>query len=400
MFYFFFESRGDKETDPLVLWMTGGPGCSSELAVFYENGPWNINEHNLSLSWNDYGWDTVSNMIYVDQPINTGFSYSHDPRDMRHDEKGVSEDMYDFLQVFLEAHPDYADRDLFITGESYGGHYVPALGGKIHAANKAKLGKHIYLKGMGIGNGLTVAKIQWGALPDYAFQNNLISEAEYVSIRRRMPACQVALKYCGSSGTISCIAAFVLCNNVFASILQAAGNINYYDIRENCTVPPLCYDFSPLDRYLDQPGVREALGVGSRRFQSCSTFVYKAMIMDFMRDLEKGIPEMLEDGIKLLVYAGENDLICNWLGNSRWVAAIEWSGHDEYQKAAWLPFKVDGEEAGIGTGTGPLFFLKLHNAGHLVPMDQPKAALEMLKRWIDGQPLTSPAPVSSEAETA
>lgn len=138
MFYFFFESRNSKN-DPVVIWLTGGPGCSSELALFYENGPFQIS-NNLSLVWNDYGWDKVfyfilllffcnnpelflsinlaislllkilcvciyiyllqiSNLIYVDQPTGTGFSYTSDNDDIRHDEQGVSNDLYDFLQV-------------------------------------------------------------------------------------------------------------------------------------------------------------------------------------------------------------------------------------------------------------------------------------------------------------
>lgn len=61
MFYVFFESRGDKAKDPLVLLMTGGPGCGSELAMFYQNGPFKIQDHieNLTLTWNDFGWDKV-----------------------------------------------------------------------------------------------------------------------------------------------------------------------------------------------------------------------------------------------------------------------------------------------------------------------------------------------------
>lgn len=98
MFYFFFESRGNKTDDPVVLWMTGGPGCASELALFYENGPFKITD-NLTLVWNDFGWDKVSSIIFVDQPVGTGFSYSTDIRDIRHDEEGVGEDMYDFFQV-------------------------------------------------------------------------------------------------------------------------------------------------------------------------------------------------------------------------------------------------------------------------------------------------------------
>jgi len=116
--------------------LTGGPGCGSELALFYENGPFHI-INNLSLTWNDYGWDQVShysispcffykncyklapifflicicnslfyvlilqasNIIFVDQPTGTGFSYSSDKSDIRPDETGVSNDLYDFLQV-------------------------------------------------------------------------------------------------------------------------------------------------------------------------------------------------------------------------------------------------------------------------------------------------------------
>ena len=103
-----------------------------------------------------------------------------------------------------------------------------------------------------------------------------------------------------------------------------------------------------------------------------------------MRNLEVGIPALLEDGINMLVYAGEFDLICNWLGNSKWVHAMEWSGQQEFVVSSEVPFTVDDSEAGLLKKYGPLSFLKVHDAGHMVPMDQPKASLEMLKRWTQG----------------
>ncbi|RDX89531.1 Serine carboxypeptidase-like 49, partial [Mucuna pruriens] len=96
MFYFFFESRTSKD-DPVIIWLTGGPGSGSELALFYENGPFHI-ANNLSLTWNEYGWDQASNILFVDQPTGIGFSYSYNKIDIRHDEVGVSNDLYDFLQ--------------------------------------------------------------------------------------------------------------------------------------------------------------------------------------------------------------------------------------------------------------------------------------------------------------
>jgi cathepsin A (carboxypeptidase C) len=75
MFYWLFKSRGNPDTDPLVLWLTGGPGCASEVALFYENGPYTINP-DLSLKSNPFSWNNVSNLLFVDQPIGTGFSKS------------------------------------------------------------------------------------------------------------------------------------------------------------------------------------------------------------------------------------------------------------------------------------------------------------------------------------
>ena len=69
--------------------------------MFYENGPFTINK-DLSLKTNPYGWDVASSIIYVDQPVNTGFSYSEDPRDRVYDEHAVASDMIDFLLAFMD----------------------------------------------------------------------------------------------------------------------------------------------------------------------------------------------------------------------------------------------------------------------------------------------------------
>ncbi|XP_021724359.1 serine carboxypeptidase-like isoform X1 [Chenopodium quinoa] len=381
MFYFFFESRNRKD-DPVVIWLTGGPGCSSELALFYENGPYQI-ANNMSLVWNDYGWDKASNLIYVDQPIGTGFSYTSNSGDIRHDENGVSNDLYDFLQAFFKAHPQYAKNDFYITGESYAGHYIPAFAARVHNGNKAKEGLPINLKGFAIGNGLTHPEIQYKAYPDFALDNGIIKQAEHKSISEMVPACEQAIKQCGTDGKDSCLNAYFACTNIFNKIMDYAGDTNYYDIRKKCETS-LCYDFSNMETLLNQKSVRKALGVGDIDFVSCSTEVYDAMQMDWMRNLEVGIPALLEDGIKLLVYAGEYDLICNWLGNSRWVHAVEWSGQKDFTAAPTVSFTVDNKEAGQMKSHGSLAFLKVHDAGHMVPMDQPKAALEMLKRWTQG----------------
>nr|GMD22683.1 serine carboxypeptidase-like [Ipomoea batatas] len=329
MFYFFFESRSNK-SDPVVIWLSGGPGCSSSLALFYENGPFYIAD-NQSLIWNDYGWDKASNLIYVDQPTGTGFSYSSSDKDLRTDENGVSNDLYAFLQEFFKAHPEYAKNDFFITGESYAGHYIPALGSRVNQGNKKKEGIPINLKGMAIGNGLTNTEIQYQSYPDFALDNKLISKSDHDNLTQLVPDCQEAIRQCNSVGGDACDEA-------------------------------------------DNQGRSHLMGF----------VVYDYMSSDWFKNLAVGIPSLLEDGINLLVYAGEYDLICNWLGNWRWVEALKWSGQGGFGAAPNVTFSVDGKENGIQKRYGPLTFLKVHDAGHMVPMDQPQVSLEMLRRELTG----------------
>ncbi|CAD5332419.1 unnamed protein product [Arabidopsis thaliana] len=364
MFYFFFESR-NKTTDPVVIWLTGGPGCSSSVAMFYENGPFKISK-DLSLYWNDFGWDKVSNIIYVDQPVGTGFSYTSDESDIRNDEDGVSNDLYDFLQAFFKEHPKFVKNDFFITGESYAGHYIPALASRVHSGNKKKEGIPINLKGFAIGNGLTNPEIQYGAYGDYALQMKLISESDHESLKQDYVECQNITKKCSLGGGLVCDSAFEVCTSIFNKIVAKKSGLNYYDIRKKC-VGSLCYDFSRMEIFLNKENVRKALGVGDIKFVSCSSTVYDAMIEDWMQNLEVKIPSLVNDGINLLVYAGEYDLICNWLGNSRWVDQMNWSG-----------------QKGFGSAKN------VYNAGHMVPMDQPKASLQMLQNWMQGKLRTTP----------
>jgi cathepsin A (carboxypeptidase C) len=130
MFYWLFESRDNVAEDPLVVWLTGGPGCSSEVAIFAENGPFSVKE-DLSLLRNDFSWNNKANVLYVDQPVGTGFSKAAD-QDYTKSETEVAIDFRLFLLGFLDKHPELKGRELFITGESYAGHYIPAISAYLH----------------------------------------------------------------------------------------------------------------------------------------------------------------------------------------------------------------------------------------------------------------------------
>ncbi|CAE8711096.1 unnamed protein product, partial [Polarella glacialis] len=121
-FFWFFESRSDPANDPTVMWLTGGPGCSSMTGMLFENGPCKVSPDGETTHLNPYSWTTKANVMWVDQPPGTGFSKGT----WDHDENGVAEDMYQFLQTLFKAMPHYNTK-FFVTGESYAGHYIPAV---------------------------------------------------------------------------------------------------------------------------------------------------------------------------------------------------------------------------------------------------------------------------------
>lgn len=119
-FYWYFNSRSKPSTDPVILWMTGGPGCSSELALLHENGPCELNKAGTATLENIYGWNNKANIVYIDQPADVGFSYGTQAG-WDHNEKQVSQDMYTFLQGFFQKHPEWLSNEFYVFGESYGG---------------------------------------------------------------------------------------------------------------------------------------------------------------------------------------------------------------------------------------------------------------------------------------
>jgi len=173
MFYWWFESRNSTKDDPLVLWLTGGPGCASEIALFYENGPYQFNEDGKTLKSNPHSWNNNANLLYVDQPVGTGFSKAGSVMDYDTNEEQIAETMSVFMVNFLEKFPELQGKDFYITGESYAGHYIPAIAHNFFFKNKDKL--KINFKGMAIGNGLVDPLVQYPMYDVFALENNLIT---------------------------------------------------------------------------------------------------------------------------------------------------------------------------------------------------------------------------------
>lgn len=150
MWFWFFEARNNASTAPLVTWFNGGPGCSSMIGLFQENGPCQFYNGSSSPSLNPYSWNEYANMLYVDQPIGTGFSYGTGDVDSA---ETAAPYVWNLLQAFYAQFPQYESRDFGLFTESYGGMYGPAFTSYFQEQNSAGAGEPINLVALGINNG-------------------------------------------------------------------------------------------------------------------------------------------------------------------------------------------------------------------------------------------------------
>jgi|Transcript_50370 cathepsin A (carboxypeptidase C) len=392
-FFWFFESRSNPSTDPVVMWLTGGPGCSSQLALLAENGPCKVNKDGTTAK-NQYSWNSKANVVWVDQPASTGFSTGPLIPTM-HNETQVGNYMYKFLQAFFQNSQlsKFSKNPFFVIGESYAGHYVPAVTHRIWQGNKNGEGNRINLAGFGIGNGLTDPEEQYkwyaqmaedggkaegGSLAKGVINNTIV----LAGMKAAAVACVAAIKSCNNGNVNACTTAYAVCNEGEVTPYQLTG-MNPYDMRIPCEHGNLCYDFTKEGDYLNSAPVQQQLGV-TKKWGSCNYVVNAAFQGDWMHNYHTLIPDMLADGIRALIYAGDVDYICNWLGNKHWTLALDWPHTADFNNAEDKPYTLPGANAAAGRlrTSNNFSFMQVYQAGHMVPMDKPEVALDMLDGFL------------------
>ncbi|KAL8243901.1 hypothetical protein R6Q59_010159 [Mikania micrantha] len=387
LFYWFFESRNDPKNDPVVLWLNGGPGCSSLTGLFMELGPASIDK-DVKVKHNPYSWNANASVIFLDQPVNVGFSYSGDAVS---NSVAASKDVYALLALFFEQFPEYAHQDFHIAGESYAGHYIPVDAAEILKHKK----RNINLKSVLIGNGLTDGYTQYDYYRPMGCGEGgwpaVLDESTCQSMDNALPTCKRLIQSCYDyESAWSCVPSSIYCNNAIIGPYQQTGQ-NVYDVRSKCGSNPLCYDeLDFIQEWLNKQNVKDALGVEVDDYQSCNMDINRNFLFqgDWMRPYHRLVPGILDE-IPVLVYAGDADYICNWLGNKAWTDALEWSGSDGYSKAKmedlYLTPSGKGDTIGAVKSSGNLTFMRIHAAGHMVPYNQPEASLAFFNRWLSGE---------------
>ncbi|KAK5948908.1 hypothetical protein OHC33_009994 [Knufia fluminis] len=385
LFYWFFESRNDPKNDPVVLWLNGGPGCSSLTGLFLELGPSRIDE-DLNLVFNPYSWNRNASVIFLDQPVNVGYSYSGSSVS---NTVAASKDVYALLTLFFKQFPEYAHQDFHIAGESYAGHYIPVFASEIQSHKKT----NINLKSVLIGNGLTDGLTQYESYRPMACGDGgwpaVLDEQSCQSMDNALPRCQNLIQGCYDSESVwSCVPAAIYCNNALLAPYQRTGQ-NVYDVRGKCKDSSnLCYpELGWISKYLNDKSVMKALGAEVDSYDSCNFDINRNFLFqgDWMKPFHRLVPGILEK-IPVLIYAGDADFICNWLGNQAWSEALDWPGHKDFAKAEMKDLRIDGEKSGRKIGEvkshGNFTFMRIHAAGHMVPLDQPESSLEFFNRWL------------------
>ncbi|EFQ30402.1 serine carboxypeptidase [Colletotrichum graminicola M1.001] len=382
-FFWFFEARNNASTAPLALWLSGGPGCSSMLGLFQENGPCTFNKGGgAEPTLNPNSWNNFANMLYVDQPIGTGFSYGSDNTSST---VKAAPQVWVLMQSFYSNFPEYKNRDFGLFTESYGGHYGPDFASYFEYQN-AKIDQGT-VKGDKIK--LVALATQYRDYLDYAVNNTynkLIDQRQYNQLLKAYEKdCEPALNKCTSvqGQNDACKAAETACYNAVEGPIESGKNFNVYDVRAaEGNFPSDAYM-----QYLQKPEVRKAIGVTSQ-YQECADAPYDRF--DSTGDGQRSFLNMLQDvtktDVQVLIWAGDSDWICNYVGNYNVVKKI---GGQEFEKAEMKDFNLNGKKMGEYKTVNNLSWLRVYEAGHEIPAYQPEVAFEVFKQTMSKKPISS-----------
>ncbi|GAX12802.1 carboxypeptidase D [Fistulifera solaris] len=419
-FYWLFAPSPSEKPDaeiPLLIWLNGGPACSSMDGLFLENGPFRfvVQDGEYQLQPDDqYSWHRLpAYTLYIDQPVGTGLSYTTSRKYPTNDAE-LCTDFYYFLQSFLRLHSDKfvkeqeMNRALYFSGESYAGHYNIIYTNHILQQNKDPNNIRIRVQGAAIGNGWVDPYYQYAGA-EAAYGHGLIGISEVAAFKEKEQQCQRNLEQ-EKFNTGIC---FDLVDEIVSQSFGKGSKyqVSSYDIRR--VEGPGLAKFPPghtiVEAYLghwtltgEQEGTlpdditprviqalhAEASVASGQRYKECTDPPYLALAK---LDGKGVVPEMVQvlehpDQVQLLFFNGIQDMVCNHVGNERsleklpWKHADDWNAAPRYAWSAVSPTQVSGYMREYQN----LKYLKILDAGHMVPLDVPEVAFKMMQTFLYG----------------
>ena len=410
--YMFNLAYEDPENKPLVLWLNGGPGCSSLDGWANEHGPMHLDEQG-KFQMNEYTWIKAANMLYLESPGDVGFSYIDSKLDyeLYTDDNTTAADNLNALIDFFKKFPTMKNKDFYISGESYGGIYVPILAYKVLEYNKGlDDSKKIKLKGILVGNG--VADWNYDTDPatlDFAFTHHLTSYETRLKYN----------EYCLMPDTYD----EAKCNEIIDLIYNKhLDRINIYDYLRECKTPKNsngeinknsryykyapwafkhmktssfkesnddeigatpCFDDTNIENYFNREDVQAALHVTAKRqWYVCSDLVSERYV-----SLDAGsiwtYPILIKEGIRILVYSGDTDVIVPFNGNQQWIQNLKLEVEQPWRQ--WRAFDDQDNVSGYVVKYKGLTFCTIKGTGHMAPMWKPKESFYMFSKFLNGE---------------
>ncbi|CAN1318015.1 Serine carboxypeptidase-like 45 [Linum perenne] len=326
LFYYFVEAETDPASKPLVLWLNGGPGCSSlGVGAFSENGPFRPNGKNLVK--NSYSWNREANMLYLETPVGVGFSYSNDNSSyVSVDDEATARGNVIFLQRWFNKFPQYRQRDLFITGESYAGHYIPQLAKLMLEINRKE--QIFHLKGIAMGNPVLEFATDLNSRAEYFWSHGLISDSTYKLFTSSCNYSRYVSEYYRDSVSD-------ICGAVMSQVTTETSRfVDKYDVTLDVCIPSILSQSKiispkgisePVDvcvedetvNYLNRNDVKIALHaklVGVGAWAVCSS-ILDYDVLNIENPTVQIVGLLVKAGIRVLVYSGDQDSVIPLMGS-------------------------------------------------------------------------------------
>ncbi|GAV83863.1 Peptidase_S10 domain-containing protein [Cephalotus follicularis] len=401
LFYWFYEAMTLPNEKPLVLWLNGGPGCSSVgYGATQEIGPFLVDTDGHTLNFNPHSWNKEANMLFLESPVGVGFSYSNTTSDYsKLGDNFTANDAYNFMHKWFVKFPLYKNRNFYIAGESYAGKYVPELAELIHDRNNDP-SLFIDLKGILLGNPETSDAEDWRGLVDYAWSHAVISDETHNIINK---TCDFNSKNPWSNEECSDAVGVVLDQykhidiySIYTSVCitdSAGSNGKSMQVMMKSTskmMPRIMGGFDPcLDDYAktfyNRPDVQKALHVSDgdriRNWSICNETIFN----DWLDSKTTVIPiykKLIAAGLRVWIYSGDTDGRVPVLSTRYSLSTLGLP-----ITKAWRPWYHQKQVSGWFQEYEGLTFATFRGAGHAVPCFKPSNSLALFSSFLLGEPL-------------
>ncbi|CAJ1940772.1 unnamed protein product [Sphenostylis stenocarpa] len=409
LFYWFFEAQSEPSKKPLLLWLNGGPGCSSiGYGAVVEIGPLLVNKNGEGLHFNTYSWNQEANLLFVESPVGVGFSYTNTSSDLtKLEDNFVAEDAYNFLVNWLQRFPQFKSREFFISGESYGGHYIPQLAELIFDRNKdSSKYPFINLKGFIVRNPETDDYYDNKGLLEYAWSHAVISDQQYEKAKQ---VCDFKQFEWSNE-----------CNKAMNEVFQDYSEIDIYNIYapacplnstssaddSNSNDPEsftkVRNDYRPrrmrifggydpcysnyAEEYFNRKDVQSSFHADTKRgtdeaWNVCNNSILRSYNFSVFSVLPI-YTKLIKGGLKIWIYSGDADGRVPVIGTRCCVEALGLP-----LKSGWRTWYHDNQVGGRIEEYEGLTYVTVRGAGHLVPLNKPSQALSLIHSFLTAQHL-------------